>query len=117
MKPSAAYGIWSTRIKECVEGALQSAEHAQERNWITNAVKGEYAHLVAAGTSVNMPATDYTPNWPKYKVFRIAASSLDHTDAVVFVAYSHKAVANQLHVLEKHMFVDDSEHNHYAAWY
>ena len=111
VKPSSSYSVWSTRIEECVRSALQNGDVDRNRVWHTNAVKGEYAHLVGAGLNVNIPTTD------GYKPFRIVASSLDSLGAVVFVAYDTDALPNQLNRLEKHMFVEDNEHSHYMAWY
>ena len=108
MTSSGARTVWASRIMECVSAALESVE---DKGWVTNALKGQYGHLVGAGVNVNIPTT----NGPK--PYRVVASTLDATGAVVFVAHTTEVVANQLSCIERYMFVDDDEHNHYAAWY
>lgn len=110
IKSSTAYSVWTSRIQECLRNALTSADLVSNREWVTNAVKGEYAHLVAAGTSVACPTTN------GHRAFRIAASTMDGTGAVVFIAYRQDAVVNQLPQLLPFMFADDAEHRHHEAW-
>ena len=111
LKPAGAYTVWATRIMECTHAALQKSDMAESKGWVTNALKGEYGHLIGAGVNVAYPTTN------GHEAYRVVAATLDRTGAVVFVAHKTEAILNQLSLITQNMFVDDDEHNHYAAWY